>query len=105
MGDQLLDLREFDIAVLAAIAYSQPFTRNGLKEIFGKEISHDLIGRLYAHDLIATVPRSPRRGAPYTLVTTEAFLMALGLKSLRDLPDHEELEAAGVAASSHGASD
>lgn len=43
--DQRLDLSEFDIAVLAAIAYHQPVTRDGLKEIFGKEISRDLIGR------------------------------------------------------------
>ena len=29
MGDQLLDLSEFDVAVLAAIAYHQPITRDG----------------------------------------------------------------------------
>ncbi len=46
VGDQLLDLSEFDVAVLAAIAYHQPITRDGLKDIFGKEISRDLIGRL-----------------------------------------------------------
>ncbi|CAN0588017.1 unnamed protein product, partial [Ectocarpus sp. 12 AP-2014] len=38
VSDQLLDLSEFDIAVLAAIAYHQPITRDGLKDIFGKEI-------------------------------------------------------------------
>jgi len=38
VGDQLLDLSEFDVAVLAAIAYHQPVTRNGLNDIFGKEI-------------------------------------------------------------------
>jgi len=48
VGDQLLDLSEFDAAVLAAIAYNQPITRDGLKDIFGKEISRDLIGRLHA---------------------------------------------------------
>ena len=95
-GGQDLDLREFDIAVLAAIAYHQPITRAGLKEIFGKEISRDLIGRLHARDLIGTGPRSPRRGAPYTFVTTEQFLVAFGLESLRDLPDREQLEDAGV---------
>ncbi|MEE3099353.1 MAG: SMC-Scp complex subunit ScpB, partial [Pseudomonadota bacterium] len=30
VGDQLLDLSEFDVAVLAAIAYHQPITRDGL---------------------------------------------------------------------------
>lgn len=38
--------------------------------------------------------RSARR--PYTFVTTEQFLVAFGLESLRDLPDREQLEDAGV---------
>ena len=97
LGEQELDLREFDVAVLAAIAYHQPITREGLKDIFGKEISRDLIGRLHARELITTGPRAPRRGAPYTFVTTEAFLAAFDLESLRDLPDREQLEDAGMA--------
>ena len=95
--DQLLDLSEFDVAVLAAIAYHQPISRDGLKDIFGKEISRDLIGRLHARDLIGTGPRSPRRGAPYTFVTTEQFLVAFDLGSLQDLPEREQLQDAGVA--------
>ena len=96
LGDQVLDLNQFDVAVLAAVAYHQPITRAGLKDIFGKEISRDLIGRLHARNLIATGPRSPRPGAPYTFVTTEQFLVAFGLETLRDLPDREMLEDAGV---------
>ncbi|MGC9420683.1 MAG: SMC-Scp complex subunit ScpB [Rhodovulum sp.] len=96
VGDQWLDLSEFDVAVLAAIAYHQPITRDGLKDIFGKEISRDLIGRLHARGLIGTGPRSPRRGAPYTYVTTEQFLVAFDLESLQDLPDQEQMEGAGV---------
>jgi len=98
VGGQGHDLSEFDVAVLAAIAYHQPVTRDGLRDIFGKEISRDLIGRLHAQELITTGPRSPRRGAPYTFVTTELFLVAFGLESLRDLPDGEQLEDAGVMA-------
>lgn len=97
VGDQDLDLREYDVAVLAAIAYHQPITREGLKDIFGKEISRDLIGRLHARGLIGTGPRSPRRGAPYTYVTTEQFLVAFDLETLQDLPDREQLVDAGVA--------
>lgn len=97
VGAQDLDLRTFDVAVLAAIAYHQPITRDGLKDIFGKEISRDLIGRLHARALIGTGPRSPRRGAPLTFVTTGQFLTAFGLASLRDLPDREALEDAGIA--------
>jgi segregation and condensation protein B len=100
VGDQLLELSEFDVAVLAAIAYHQPITRDGLKDLFGKEISRDLIGRLHARDLIGIGPRSPRRGAPYTFVTTEQFLVAFGLESLRDLPDPEQMGDAGLAARS-----
>lgn len=96
VGSQDLDLNEFDLAVLAAVAYHQPITREGLKDIFGKEISRDLIGRLHTQNLIAAGPRSPRRGAPYTFVTTEQFLVAFGLESLRDLPDKEQLEDAGT---------
>jgi segregation and condensation protein B len=98
VGGQDLDLREFDVAVLAAVAYNQPITRDGLKDFFGKEINRELIGRLHARDLIATGPRSPRRGAPYTFVTTEKFLVAFDLQSLRDLPDREQLDDAGVGA-------
>tara|TARA_R110002049_G_scaffold227914_2_gene400129 strand:- start:18137 stop:18409 length:273 start_codon:yes stop_codon:yes gene_type:complete len=83
--------------VLAAIAYHQPITREGLKDIFGKEISRDLIGRLHARDLIGTGPRAPQRGAPYTFVTTEQFLIAFNLESLRDLPNKEQLVDAGLS--------
>ena len=96
VGGQALDLNEFDLAVLAAIAWHQPISRDGLKDIFGKDISRDLIGRLAARALIATGPREPRRGAPYTFVTTETFLAAFGLESLRDLPDPEQLADAGL---------
>ena len=98
VGAQALNLSEFDLAVLAAIAFHQPISRDGLKDIFGKEISRDLIGRLAERDLIGTGPREPRRGAPYTFVTTETFLAAFGMQSLRDLPDPEQLDDAGLAA-------
>lgn len=98
-GGQELNLTEFDLAVLAAIAFHQPITRDGLKDIFGREISRDLIGRLAEQGLIATGPRAPRRGAPYTFVTTDAFLAAFGMESLRDLPDPEQLVDAGLLAS------
>lgn len=97
VGSQALNLSEYDLAVLAAIAFHQPISRDGLKDIFGREIGRDLIGRLAERDLIGTGPREPRRGAPYTFVTTETFLAAFGMQSLRDLPDPEQLEDAGLA--------
>lgn len=99
VNEQLMDLNEFEVAVLAAVAYHQPLTRDGLKSIFSKDISRDLVGRLRARELITTGPRSPRAGAPYTYVTTPKFLVAFDLQSLRDLPDMEQLVDAGLAAS------
>ena len=95
VADQLADLDEFEIAVLAAIAYHQPLTRDGLKEIFGKEVSRDLIRRLRRQELVTLGPRSPRRGAPYTYVTTDLFLTVFGMESLRDLPDRDLVADAG----------
>ena len=100
VGAQALNLSEFDLAVLAAIAFHQPISRDGLKDIFGKEISRDLIGRLADRGMIGTGPREPRRGAPYTFVTTDVFLAAFGMTSLRDLPDLEQIADAGLAAAS-----
>ncbi len=97
VGGREIGLSERDLAVLAAIAYHQPVTRDGLRDIFGYEISRDLIGRLAVRDLIAPGPRAPRRGAPYTYVTTPSFLATFGLADLRDLPDAEQLRDAGLA--------
>ena len=92
-------------SVLAAVAYNQPIDRDGLADIYGGEISRDLIGRLRHHGLIAAGPRSPRPGAPHTFVTTEAFLATFDLGSLRDLPDLDQLLDAGLAEPSPEAPD
>ena len=97
LGEQSLAFTEMAMAVLCAIAYHQPIDRAGLADIFGKEVSRDLLARLRARDLIATGPRSPRAGAPYTYVTTQTFLVAFDLPTLRDLPDRELLEDAGLS--------
>ena len=96
VGRQSLDLNDFDLAALAAIAWHQPISRDGLRDIFGNEISRDLIGRLSARNLIVPGPREPRRAAPYTYVTTETFLAAFGLESLRNLADPEQLAVVGL---------
>jgi len=70
-----VDLSEFEVLVLMGIAYFQPITRAELFSFFGKEISRDLIGNLRGAKLIASGPRSPSPGAPYTYVTTKAFLL------------------------------
>jgi segregation and condensation protein B len=87
LSEQSLTFTEIEMGVLCAIAYHQPIDRTGLKDIFGKDVSRDLLARLRFKDLIASGPRAPRAGAPHTFVTTETFLMTFGLQSLRDLPD------------------
>ena len=64
--------------------------------MFGREISRDLIASLRGAGLIAAGPRSPQPGAPYAYVTTGEFLSQFGFESLRDLPDLEKLEDAGL---------
>ena len=46
--------------------------------------------------LIGTGPSAPRRGAPYTFVTTEQFLVVFDLQTLADLPEQEQLADAGL---------
>jgi segregation and condensation protein B len=89
-------LSRHEANVLMAIAYFQPITRGELSKIFGKEISRDTIGALRADGFIGAGPRSPQPGAPYTYVTTREFLESFGFDSLRDLPDMEMLQEAGL---------
>ena len=80
-------LSEMEMAVLCAVAYHQPIDRAGLAEIFGKEVSRDLLARLRHQKLLANGPKAPRPGAPHTFVTTPEFLAKFDLQSLRDLPE------------------
>jgi segregation and condensation protein B len=89
-------LSEFEAMVLMAVGYFQPVTRSDLSKIFGKEVSRDVIGNLRAAGFIGSGPRSPTPGAPYTYVTTPHFLSAFGMETLRDLPNIEALEDAGL---------
>ena len=82
--------------VLTVVGYFQPVTRPAVADILGKPVSRDAIAALRSFGLIATGPRSPQPGAPYTYVTTPAFLELSGLPSLRDLPDLDRLEEAGL---------
>lgn len=89
LGERSLALSEMEMAVLCAVAYHQPIDRAGLADIFGKEVSRDLLARLRHEKLLANGPRAPRAGAPHTFVTTPEFLAMFDLHSLRDLPELE----------------
>lgn len=95
-NERAVGLSQSEVLVLMCIAYFQPITRAELSSFFGKEINRDLIGHLRGAGLIASGPRSPTPGAPYTYVTTKAFLLEFGFDTLRDLPDFEALEDAGL---------
>ncbi|PZN95494.1 MAG: segregation and condensation protein B [Hyphomicrobiales bacterium] len=89
-------LSQTESLVLLCIGYFQPITRAELGQVFGKEISRDTIGHLRKRGFIAAGPRSPQPGAPYSYVTTQEFLSQFGFETLRDLPDFEKLEDAGL---------
>ncbi len=89
-------LSEFEAMVLMAVGYFQPVTRAELSKIFGKEVSRDTIAALRGAGFLSSGPRSPTPGAPYTYVTTRHFLSAFGMETLRDLPNIEALEDAGL---------
>jgi chromosome segregation and condensation protein ScpB len=72
LGQSRVKFSETEMAVLCAIAYHQPIDRQGLADIFGKEVSRDLTSRLRYLKLIANGPKAPRPGAPQTFVTHQS---------------------------------
>jgi segregation and condensation protein B len=95
-GPKASELTKANALILMAIAYFQPITRGELSQLLGREVSRDAIAALRGEGLIAPGPRSPTLGAPYAYVSTPGFLAHFGFDSLRDLPDIEKLEDAGL---------
>ena len=95
-GPHRNELTRANALVLIAVGYFQPITRGELSQLLGRDVSRDAIAALREQNLIAAGPRSPTPGAPYAYVTTPGFLSQFGLESLRDLPDIEKLEDAGL---------
>src|SRR5271167_3020122 len=101
-GPTKSELSKPNALVLMAIAYFQPITRGELSQFLGREVSRDSIASLRGDGLIAAGPRSPTPGAPYAYVTTPGFLARFGFGSLRDLPEIEKLEDAGLLGRTSG---
>lgn len=99
-----IDFTRTELMVLVSIAYHQPITRAGVSDIIGREASRDIIAALRDKNMITAGPRSPTPGAPFTYVTTKRFLEHFGLDTLRDLPDLEGLQDAGLLSSGQDAS-
>jgi segregation and condensation protein B len=89
-------LSKTESLAISAIAYFQPVTRADLSRLLGKKISRDIIARLKRLDLIGAGPRTAEPGAPLSYVTTPTFLSVFGFASLRDLPEIEAMQEAGL---------
>ena len=85
--------REFSRTILecaAIIAYKQPITRSELEEI--RSVSSDYaMSTLLNLEMIYPSGRRATAGQPYEYSTTDNFLKRFKLKSLKDLPDYDEL--------------
>jgi len=75
---------------LAIVAYRQPITRAEVEAIRGVQ-SADMLHQLMEKGLIRIAGRDDSLGRPVLYGTTKKFLQAFGLRSLRDLPQAEEL--------------
>lgn len=75
---------------LAIVAYRQPITRADVEAIRGVQ-SADMLHQLMEKSVVRIAGRDESLGRPVLYGTTKKFLQAFGLRSLRDLPQAEEL--------------
>ena len=80
------------LETLAIIAYKQPITRQEIDKIRGVMSSGEVINALIDKQLIVTAGHKDILGKPLLYVTTDNFLKAFGLNTLKDLPKLKELE-------------
>ncbi|WP_165005855.1 MULTISPECIES: SMC-Scp complex subunit ScpB [unclassified Enterococcus] len=85
-------LSQAAVETLAIIAYKQPITRAEIEQIRGVQVSGS-VQRLAAHRLIEEKGRVDGPGRPILYGTTGYFLDYFGLKSLKELPDTQEMES------------
>ena len=75
---------------LAIIAYRQPIMRADVETVRGVHTG-EILRQLMEKGLIRIAARDASLGRPVLYGTTKKFLQVFGLKSLRDLPQAEEL--------------
>lgn len=83
-------LTQSALEVLAIIAYKQPVTKGEIEAIRGIKCDR-IVDGLQKKNLVGEVGRSTGIGRPILYGTTDAFLKNFGFKSLKELPDIEEL--------------
>lgn len=79
------------LEVLAIIAYKQPVTKSEVESVRGTKCDRVIEG-LAKKGLICELGRSEAVGRPIMYGTTADFLRYMGLKSLDELPDLEDIE-------------
>jgi segregation and condensation protein B len=75
---------------LAIVAYRQPITRADVEAVRGVQ-SSEVLRLLMEKGLVRIAGRDDSLGRPVLYATTRKFLQLFGLKSLRDLPQAQEL--------------
>ncbi|HEY7428611.1 MAG TPA: SMC-Scp complex subunit ScpB [Gemmataceae bacterium] len=75
---------------LAIVAYRQPIARADVESIRGVQ-SGDMLHQLMEKGLVRIAGRDESLGRPVLYATTRKFLQVFGLRSLRDLPQAQEL--------------
>jgi segregation and condensation protein B len=75
---------------LAIVAYRQPITRADVEAVRGVQ-SSEVLHLLMEKGLVRIAGRDDSLGRPVLYATTRKFLQLFGLKSLRDLPQAQEL--------------
>jgi segregation and condensation protein B len=75
---------------LAIVAYRQPIMRTDIEAIRGVQCS-EVLRQLMERGLVRIAGRHDSLGRPVLYGTTKRFLQVFGLRSLRDLPQVEEL--------------
>jgi len=84
------------VETLAIVAYHQPVTRAEIEAIRGVSLARFTLDRLIEAGWVRPAGRRETPGRPLIWVTTPQFLAHFGLDSLKDLPDIDELRAAGL---------
>lgn len=95
-------LSQSALETLAIIAYKQPVTKGEIEAVRGIRCDRVIEG-LTKRNLIAEVGRSDSVGRPILYGTTDDFLRYFGFKTLKELPEIEDIE--GVLSEPEGTVD
>jgi segregation and condensation protein B len=87
-------LSQTALEVLAIVAYYQPVTRAYIDQVRGVDSSYT-VSSLASRELIEPCGHLDVPGRPTLFRTGEAFLRAMGIKSLEELPPLPDLSAGG----------